>query len=56
VVIKALSQDVTGTVSEISPLADTLGGDVVYTTKIKLDSQPAGLRAGMSVDVQFNHQ
>ena len=54
VVIKALSQDVTGQVSEISPLADSLGGDVVYKTTIKLDSQPAGLRAGMSVDVQFN--
>lgn len=54
VVIKALNEDVTGKVSEISPLADTLGGDVVYKTNIELDSQPAGLRAGMSVDVQFN--
>lgn len=56
VVVKALNQDVTGHVSEISPLAETLGGDVVYKTTIKLDSQPAGLRAGMSVDVQFNNK
>jgi multidrug resistance efflux pump len=56
VVIKALNEDVTGKVSEIAPLADTLGGDVVYKTTITLDSQPAGLRAGMSVDVQFNNQ
>jgi len=51
--IKALNQDVTGRVSEISPLADTLGGDVVYKTTIELDEQPSGMRAGMSVDVQF---
>ncbi len=53
VVIKALGQNVSGRVAEISPLADTLGGDVVYTTWIDLDSLPTGLRAGMSVDVRF---
>jgi multidrug efflux pump subunit AcrA (membrane-fusion protein) len=53
VFIEALNQDITGQVSEISPLADTLGGDVVYATRIELDTFPAGLRAGMSVEVQF---
>jgi multidrug efflux pump subunit AcrA (membrane-fusion protein) len=53
VYVKALGQDVTGRVSEIAPLADTLGGDVVYQTTIELDQIPDGLRAGMSVDVQF---
>jgi multidrug efflux pump subunit AcrA (membrane-fusion protein) len=53
VFIEALNQDVTGQVIEISPLADTLGGDVVYKTTIALDAVPAGLRAGMSVEVQF---
>jgi multidrug resistance efflux pump len=53
VFIEALNQDVTGRVSEISPLADTLGGDVVYRTTIDLDELPAGLRSGMSVEVQF---
>ncbi len=53
VLIKALNQDVTGRVSDISPLADTLGGDVVYKTTIDLDARPSGLRAGMSVEVQF---
>jgi HlyD family secretion protein len=53
VYVKALGQDVTGQVSEIAPLADTLGGDVVYQTTIELDQIPEGLRAGMSVDVQF---
>ncbi len=53
VVIKALNQSVPGHVTAISPLSDTLGGDVVYQTTIDLDEQPQGLRAGMSVDVQF---
>jgi multidrug efflux pump subunit AcrA (membrane-fusion protein) len=52
--IKALNQDVSGKVSAISPLADTLGGDVVYKVTILLDTLPSNLRSGMSVDVQFN--
>lgn len=53
VLVKALNQSVAGQVSEIAPLADTLGGDVVYKTTIELATRPSGLRAGMSVDVQF---
>jgi multidrug resistance efflux pump len=53
VLIKALNQVVTGKVRMISPLSDTLGGDVVYKTTIDLESPPPGLRAGMSVQVQF---
>jgi HlyD family secretion protein len=53
VLVKALNQTVAGSVRDISPLANTLGGDVVYKTTIDLDSIPTGLRAGMSVDVQF---
>ena len=52
--IKALNQNVSGKVSAISPTADTLGGDVVYKVVILLDTIPSNLRAGMSVDVQFN--
>ncbi len=51
--VTALDDEITGKVVEIAPLADTLGGDVVYKTTVDLDSIPAGLRAGMSVDVQF---
>ncbi len=55
--VKALNQDLAGHVSVISPVADTLGGDVVYQTIIKLDSPPpAALRVGMSVEVQFGTQ
>ncbi len=53
VLIKALNQDVSGKVSQISPLASTLGGDVVYKITIELDELPQGLREGMSVEVQF---
>jgi HlyD family secretion protein len=53
VFVKALNQTVNGTVKEISPLANTLGGDVVYQTIIDLDEQITGLRAGMSVEVSF---
>jgi len=53
VYVKALDERVAGQVSVIAPLADTLGGDVVYKTTIDLDSLPPGLRPGMSVEVQF---
>jgi len=53
VFIKALGLQVPGHVSAIAPLAETLGGDVVFMTTIQLDELPAGLRAGMSVEVEF---
>ena len=53
VTVKALGATLTGKVTNISPVSDTIGGDVVYKTKIDLDSPPDGLRAGMSVDVQY---
>ncbi len=53
VYVKALSEDVSGAVTEIAPMADTLGGDVVYQTVISLDDAPEGLLPGMSVDVKY---
>ncbi len=53
VIVKALGLNVSGHVSKISPLAATLGGDVVYKITVELDTIPPGLREGMSVDVQF---
>jgi len=53
VFVQALNANVVGHVSLISPISDTLGGDVVYKTTIDLDSFPPGLRSGMSVDVQY---
>jgi multidrug efflux pump subunit AcrA (membrane-fusion protein) len=54
VVVDALNESITGKVTLISSVSTTLGGDVVYQTTIELDTPfPEGLRAGMSVEVQF---
>jgi HlyD family secretion protein len=53
VMLDALAQELSGTVVKISPVAEILGGDVVYRTTIALDNPPPELRAGMSVDVSF---
>ncbi len=54
VFVEALNQNITGQVTLISPVSNTLGGDVVYKTTIALDQPfPDGLRAGMTVNVQF---
>lgn len=54
VYLEALDEQVAGRVSGISPVADTLGGDVVYRVTVKLDSQPEGLRPGMSAEVRID--
>lgn len=51
--VDALGQTIAGKVIKISPVADTLGGDVVYKTTIELIDPPAGLRSGMSVEVRY---
>jgi len=53
VLVDALNAEVSGQVISISSVADTLGGDVVYKTTIALDELPEGIRAGMSVTVQY---
>lgn len=54
VYVKALSQTLRGEVLTISPVAGTLGGDVVYQTTIRLEKPyPETVRSGMSVDVGF---
>jgi multidrug efflux pump subunit AcrA (membrane-fusion protein) len=53
VYVKALNQNVPAHVTAIAPLADTLGGDVVYQVTLALDTPPDALRAGMSVTVTF---
>ena len=52
VFVTALGKEIKGRVLRIAPRATKVGGDVVYTVVIELDEQPAGLRWGMSVDVQ----
>jgi HlyD family secretion protein len=51
--IEALNQDFTGKVAKIALISSTLGGDVVFTVTIDFDTQPDGLRWGMSADVEI---
>jgi multidrug efflux pump subunit AcrA (membrane-fusion protein) len=51
ITVEALSQDFEGTVTGISPVANTLGGDVVYEVTIAFTEQPEGLLGGMSAEV-----
>ncbi|NOY98586.1 MAG: efflux RND transporter periplasmic adaptor subunit [Chloroflexi bacterium] len=56
VYVEALDMDVGGKVVAISPMADTIGGDVVYKVTVRLDEQPEGLRWGMSVNVEIREE
>jgi len=51
ITVDALSQDFDGEVISISPVATTLGGDVVYEVTIGFTEQPEGLLGGMSAEV-----
>jgi multidrug efflux pump subunit AcrA (membrane-fusion protein) len=53
VYIEALDIEVPGSVVRISPQANVVGGDVVYTVVVELDEQPPSLRWGMTVEVSF---
>ena len=56
VFVEALNEEFSGTVTTISPIADTIGGDVVFKVTIKLDEKPKDLLWGMSADVEINTQ
>jgi multidrug resistance efflux pump len=51
IMVDALSQEFDGEVVGISPVATTLGGDVVYEVTISFTEQPEGLLGGMSAEV-----
>lgn len=51
IMVDALSQEYEGEVLGISPVANTLGGDVVYEVTIAFTEQPDGLLGGMSAEV-----
>ena len=53
VAIDALNTEFAGTVIMISPLAETVSGDIVYKVTVEFDEQPAGLRWGMSAEVSI---
>jgi RND family efflux transporter MFP subunit len=49
--VDALNEEFTGKVVAISPISNTIGGDVVYKVTVALDEQPQGLLWGMSSEV-----
>lgn len=53
VYIEALDLTAAGRVVRISPIAETVGGDVVFPVTIALDDQPEGLLWGMSAEVEI---
>jgi HlyD family secretion protein len=54
VYVEALDDEYSGKVTAISPLSDTIGGDVVFKVTIQLDEYPPDLRWGMSADVEID--
>ena len=53
VFIEALGEEFPGQVTTISPISETIGGDVVFKVTIQLDEQPQDLLWGMSADVEI---
>ncbi len=51
--VESLDETITGKVVQISPVSETVGGDVVFPVTIELDDQPAGLLWGMSAEVEI---
>jgi HlyD family secretion protein len=52
--VEPLNQEITGKVTAISPISNTIGGDVVYKVTVALDEQPEGLLWGMSAEVTIS--
>lgn len=53
VFIEALDVTISGKVLRISPIAQTVGGDVVFPVVIELSEQPEGILWGMSAEVEI---
>ena len=51
--VDALNEEFSGEVSIISPIADTLGGDVIYEITLTFDEPPAGAFSGMTAEVSI---
>lgn len=51
--VEALNKTIPGKIIRISPIADTVGGDVVFKVTIAPNEQPADLRWGMTAEVEI---
>lgn len=52
--VEALNENVNGKVIGISPIAKSVGGDVVFKVTIAFDKQPVNLLWGMTAEVTIN--
>ena len=53
VYVEALEEELPGEVFAISPISDTVGGDVVFEVTVHFQEPPPGLRWGMSAEVRI---
>jgi RND family efflux transporter MFP subunit len=51
--VEALNKDIRGKVIGISPIAETVGGDVVFKVTIAFNEQPENLLWGMTAEVEL---
>ena len=51
--VEALNKDISGKVVGVSPIASSVGGDVVFKVTVAPDTQPAGLLWGMTAEVEI---
>jgi multidrug efflux pump subunit AcrA (membrane-fusion protein) len=51
--LEALKANISGKVVRVSPISETVGGDVVFPVTIALDQQPHGLLWGMTAEVDI---
>jgi RND family efflux transporter MFP subunit len=54
--IESLNESFPGEVKYVSPIASTVGGDVVFTVTLAFDEQPKGLLWGMTAEVTIGDQ
>jgi RND family efflux transporter MFP subunit len=52
--VEALNETIQGEVIAISPIADRVGGDVVFKVTIELEYQPKGILWGMTAEVNIS--
>jgi HlyD family secretion protein len=55
VFVEALNKNISGKVIGISPIADTVGGDITFKVTIAPDVQPYGLLWGMTAEVEIQN-
>jgi multidrug resistance efflux pump len=53
ILVDALNKNIPGKVIGISPIANIVGGDVVFKVTIAPDTQPEDLRWGMTAEVEI---